>query len=69
MSDREIAKTLIDRIPQDQLLRVISYLRETAGIEETPNSETLKAMDELDCGGGVRFAGSTAGLFATLLSD
>ena len=69
MSNREFAKTLIDQIPEAKLLYVISYLQGAAIPEERPNEETLAAFDELDNGGGVRFEGSTADLFAELLED
>ena len=69
MSNREFAKTLIDQIPEAKLLYVISYLQGAAIPEEMPNEETLAAFDELDNGGGVRFEGSTADLFAVLLED
>ena len=69
MSERDVAKNLIDKIPEDQLLHIISHLRVEAGLEETPNSETLEAFNELDCGGGTRFSGSTEELFTELLSD
>ena len=69
MSNREFAKTLIDQIPEAKLLYVISYLQGAAIPEEIPNEETLAAFDELDNGGGVRFEGNTADLFAELLED
>ena len=69
MSERDVAKNLIDKIPEDQLLHIISYLRVEAGLEGTPNSETLEAFNELDCGGGTRFSGSIEELFTELLSD
>ena len=67
MSEREIAKTLIDRIPEARLFYVISFLQGAAVPDETPNAETLAAFAELDEGGGHLFSGSTEDLFSELL--
>jgi hypothetical protein len=67
MSNREFAKNLIDQIPEGRLYYVIAYLQGAAVPDETPNSDTLEAMEELDSGGGHRFSGSTEQLFAELL--
>lgn len=69
MSNREFAKTLIDQIPESRLFYVISYLQGAAVPDETPNADTLEAMEELDNGGGHRFSGSTEQLFAELMED
>jgi hypothetical protein len=69
MSDRELAKNLIDQIPDSRLYYVISYLQGAAVPDETPNAETLEAFAELESGGGHRFTGSTQQLFAELLED
>lgn len=69
MSERELAKTLIDQIPESRLLYVVAYLQGAAIPDETPNAETLEAMAELDSGGGHRFTGSTEQLFAELMED
>ncbi len=69
MSERELAKSLIDRIPDSRLLYVIAYLQGAAIPDETPNAETLKAFAELDNGSGYSFAGSTEDLFAELMED
>lgn len=37
--------------------------------DETPNAQTLAAIDELDKGGGTRFSGSTDELFDELLGS
>ena len=74
MSNRELAKSLIDRIPEGKLLYVVAYLE---GVtvpnempdDEIPNDETLAAFAELDNGGGHRFSGTTEQLFAELLED
>ena len=69
VSNRELAKTLIDRIPESRLFYVVAYLQGAAIPEETPNAETLKAMAELDSGGGHRFSGTTEQLFAELMEE
>lgn len=69
MSERELAKTLIDRIPDSRLYYVISYLQGAAVPDKTPNAETLEAFAELDNGGGHKFTGSTEALFAELTED
>lgn len=69
MSNRELAKNLIDQIPESRLFYVISYLQGAAVPDETPNAATLEAMAELDNGGGHRFSGSTEDLFAELMED
>ena len=69
MSEREFAKSLIDRIPESRLYYVIAYLQGATVPDETPNAETLEAFAELDNGGGYRFSGSTDELFKELLED
>lgn len=69
MSGRELAKSLIDQIPESRLVYVISYLQGAAVPDETPNADTLAAMLELESGGGHVFTGPTDQLFAELLED
>lgn len=69
MSNRELAKTLIDQIPESRLFYVVAYLQGAAVPDETPNDDTLEAMVELENGGGHRFTGSTEALFAELMED
>lgn len=69
MSDRELAKNLIDKIPESRLFYVISYLQGAAVPDEVPNTETLEAFAELDNGGGHSFSGSTDQLFSELMED
>jgi hypothetical protein len=42
---------------------------EKAILDETPNAETLEAMEELENGGGYKFSGTTGQLFTELLKD
>lgn len=69
MSNREIAKNLIDQIPESRLFYVISYLQGAAVPDETPALDTLEAFAELDGGGGQKFTGSTQELFSELMED
>ena len=66
MSNRDLAKSLIDQIPESRLYYVVSYLQGAAIPDETPNADTIAAMQELDNGGGELWTGSTADLFAAL---
>lgn len=67
MSNRDLAKSLIDQIPENKLYYVISYLQGATVPDETPNDETIKAFEELDNGGGIAFQGKTENLFAELM--
>ena len=69
MSNRELAKSLIDQIPESRMYYVISYLQGAAVPDETTNSETIAAMEELKKGGGTLFTGSTEDLFAQLMEE
>lgn len=80
MSNRELAKSLIDQIPESKLVFIINILEnigEMSGIfsypEYTPNEETLKAMAETDemirTGSGQHFQGTAEEFTALLLSE
>jgi len=69
MSNREIAKNLIDQIPESKLFYIIAYLQGAAVPDETPNAETLEAFAELSSGGGTLHSGTTEELFAELMKD
>lgn len=69
MSDRELAKSLIDKIPEGHLFYVISYLQGAAVQDEIPNADTLEAFAELENGGGHAFSGTTEQLFAELAEE
>ena len=69
MSNRELAKTLIDQIPESRLFYVGSYLQGAAVPDEPPNADTIAAMQEIESGGGHRFSGTTEQLFAELMED
>ena len=73
MSNRELAKSLIDQIPEGKLLYVVAYLQGVVVPDETPNADTLEAMEEIDRmiadGTGEHFSGSTADFFRQILED
>lgn len=73
MSEREFAKSLIDRVPENRLFYVIAYLQGAAVPDEVPNDETLEAMqetkDKIKNGTCQPFYGSTAEFFDMLLSE
>lgn len=73
MSNREMAKSLIDRIPESKLFYVVSYLQGVAVPDETPNAETLEAIEEVNRmiaeGTGEHFTGSTADFLRMLSED
>jgi len=67
MSNREIAKSLIDQIPEGKLAFIIPYRQGAAIPDEIPNEETLEAFSELNNGGCHVFTGSTEDLIKNLL--
>lgn len=69
MSNRELAKSLIDQIPESRMYYVISYLQGAAVPDEVPNAETIASIEELENGGGTLFTGSTEALFAELMEE
>ncbi len=80
MSYQEIAKSMIDHLPEDKLVFVINILEnigEMSGIqlnpEFEPNMETREAMMEVDemiaNGIGQHFSGTTEELFAQILAE
>ncbi len=69
MSSKELAKNLIDQIPESKMYYIIAYLQGAAIPEEVPNAETLESIQELENGGGTLFTGSTENLFAELMES
>lgn len=76
MSYREIAKNMIDRLPDDKMIFVINMLEglgEMSGLDMypdfTPNTDTTTSIEELENGGGTLFTGSTEDLFVELMED
>lgn len=80
MSYQEIAKNMIDHLPEDKVIFVINILEnigEMSGLDLypdfKPNTETLTAMAETDemirTGRGQHFEGTTAELFSQILEE
>lgn len=69
MSYKELAKNLIDQIPDSKMYYIIAYLQGAAIPEETPNAETVASIKELESGSGILFTGSTEALFAELMEE
>ena len=67
MSYKELAKNLIDQIPDSKMYYIVAYLQGAAVPDEMPNAETISSMEELESGGGTLFTGSTEALFAELM--
>lgn len=67
MSYKELAKNLIDLIPESKMYYIVAYLQGAAVPEEIPNAETIASIEELESGGGTFFNGSTEDLFAELM--
>ena len=72
MSNRELAKSLIDQIPEAKLFYVIPYLQGAALSDDVPNAETLEAMAEvqtmIQTGAGEHFDGATSD-FLTMMAE
>ncbi len=67
MSYKELAKNLIDQIPDSKMYYIVAYLQGAAVPEEVPNAETIASIEELESGGGTLFNGSTEDLIAELM--
>lgn len=80
MSNRELAKDMIDRLPDDKMIFVINMLAglgEMSGLDIypdfQPNATTIAAMAETDemirTGSGQHFEGPTEELFSQILEE
>lgn len=69
MSYKELAKNLIDQIPDSKMYYIVAYLQGAAVPEEIHNAETIAAIEELENGGGTIFTESTEDLFAELMEE
>lgn len=80
MSNRELAKSLIDQIPESKLVFIINILEnigEMSGLDLypdfKPNAATIAAMVETDemikTGGGQHFEGPIEELFSQILEE
>lgn len=68
MSTRELARTLLDEMPDNDLIYLVAYMQSLKALKdaEIPNAKTQAAIDEVDSmirtGEGEHFEGSTAEL-------
>ena len=69
MSTKELAKSLIDKIPESKMFYIIAYLQGAAIPDESLNVDTLAAIDEVENDNGTHFSGSTNDLFCELMGD
>lgn len=73
MSYKELAKSLIDQIPDSKMYYIVAYLQGAAVPEEIPNAETLEAMTEVDemikADSGQHFQGTAEEFTDMLLSE
>ena len=69
ISYRELAKNLIDQIPDSKMYYIVAYLQGATVPEEIPNTQTIASIEELESGGGTVFTGSTEALFAELMEE
>ena len=75
MSTRELARTLLDEMPDHDLIYLVAYMQSLKALKdaEIPNAKTQAAIDEVDSmirtGEGEHFEGSTADFFAQLAAE
>lgn len=74
MSDRDRAIDIIERLPENKIIYVLTYLQGLEdGLQEIPNSETLKSFAETDSAilsGKVKpFKGSTEDFLNDILAE
>lgn len=64
MSTRELARTLLDEMPDSDLIYLVAYMQSLRALknEEVPNADTLEAFEELDNGGGHTYNGPVENL-------
>ncbi len=48
MSYKELAKNLIDQIPDSKMYYIVAYLQGAAVPDEIPNAETMEAITEVE---------------------
>ena len=73
MSYKEMAKLLIDQIPESKMFYIVAYLQGAAVPEEIPNAETMEAIAEVEemikIGSGQHFQGTAEEFTDMLLSE
>ena len=64
MSTRELARTLLDEMPDSDLIYLVAYMQSLKALKdaEVPNADTLEAFEELDNGGGHTYNGPVENL-------
>ena len=75
MSTRELARTLLDEMPDNDLIYLVAYMQSLKALKgaEIHNAKTQAAIDEVDSmirtGEGEHFEGSTADFLAQLAAE
>ena len=69
MSNKEKAIQLLDQIPESKMLYIIGVLEGAAIPDETPNAETMEAIQEIENGGGEVYEGSAHDFLKMMLED
>lgn len=73
MSYKELAKNLIDQIPDSKMYYIVAYLQGAAVPDEIPNAETMEAIAEVEemikAGSGQHFQGTAEEFTNMLLSE
>lgn len=73
MSYKELAKNLIDQIPDSKMYYIVAYLQGAAVPEEIPSAETMEAIAEVEkmikTGSGQHFQGTAEEFTDMLLSE
>lgn len=69
MSTREQAQIILNSLSEEQLAAFVTLFGGINSSSDTPNAQTLEAMQELESGGGTLFKGTTEELFSKLLED
>ncbi len=73
MSYKELAKNLIDQIPDSKMYYIAAYLQGAAVPDEIPNAETMEAITEVEemikAGRGQHFHGTAEEFTDMLLSE
>ena len=67
MSTRELARTLLDEMPDSDLIYLVAYMQSLKALKdaEIPNAKTQAAIDEVDS----MIRTSTADFFAQLAAE
>lgn len=70
MSEREKMYQLLDTVPDDKIAYIIGYIQGlTIDKSETPNKETIEAIEEIKNGGGNVYEGSAHDFLQMMLED